>query len=144
MKTSGYSALLYGLFTLLASAQLSAEQMKQLGNWDVHYMALPATFLTPEVAVEYGIQRSKFNGVINISVLDSKTQQAQQVAISGIAKDLFGRQRELEFNQVTEGDAVYYLATVPYQNEQLYNFTINIGQGEQQQQLTFSHTFFVD
>jgi hypothetical protein len=144
MKTSVYSALLLGLLSLLTSAQLSAEQMKQLGNWDVHYMALPATFLTPEVAVEYGIQRSKFNGVINISVLDTKTQQAQQVAISGIAKDLFGRQRQLEFNQVTEDDAVYYLATVPYQSEQLYNFTINVGQGDQQQQLTFSHTFFVD
>ncbi|MBV2128815.1 DUF4426 domain-containing protein [Arsukibacterium indicum] len=148
MKTSGFSAFRYsvllGLFIMLASAKLSAEQMKQLGNWDVHYMALPATFLTPEVAVEYGIQRSKFNGVINISVLDSKTQQAQQVAISGIAKDLFGRQRQLEFNQVMEGDAVYYLTTVPYQNEQQYNFTITISQGDQQQQLMFSHTFFVD
>lgn len=144
MKTSGYSALLFSVTMLLASFQLCAEQMKKLGNWDVHYIAFPATFLTPEIAVENGIQRSKFNGVINISVLDSVSQQAQQVAISGIAKDLFGRQRQLEFNQVVEGDAVYYLATVPYQNEQLYNFTINIGQGNQQQQLTFSHTFFVD
>ena len=144
MKISVFSALFFSFCTLLASSQLSAEQMKQLGSWDVHYIALPAPFLTPEIAVEYDIQRSKFNGVINISVLDSKSQQAQQVAINGIAKDLFGRQRKLEFNQVVEGDAVYYLATVPYQNEQLYNFSINIGQGEQQQQLTFSHTFFVD
>ncbi|SNY46337.1 protein of unknown function [Arsukibacterium tuosuense] len=144
MKNSGYLALFFGVLMLLVSTQADAEQMKKLGNWDVHYIAFPATFLTPEIAVENEIQRSKFNGVINISILDSASQQAQQVAISGIAKDLFGRQRELEFNQVVEGDAVYYLATVPYQNEQLYNFTINIGQGNQQQQLTFSHTFFVD
>ncbi|MDX1676260.1 DUF4426 domain-containing protein [Arsukibacterium sp.] len=144
MKTSAYSARLLGLIAMLCSVQLSAEQMKQLGNWDVHYMALPATFLTPEVAVQYDIQRSKFNGVINISVLETSTQQPQQVAIKGVAKDLFGRQRQLDFKQVTEGDAVYYLATVPYQNEQLYNFTIDVGQGDQQQQLTFSHTFYVD
>lgn len=144
MKNSGYLALFFGMLMLLVTTQADAEQMKKLGKWDVHYIAFPATFLTPEIAVENEIQRSKFNGVINISVLDSASQQAQQVAINGIAKDLFGRQRQLEFNQVVEGDAVYYLATVPYQNEQLYNFTIDIGQGNQQQQLTFSHTFFVD
>ena len=144
MKISGYLALFFGVLMLVVSPQTNAEQKKKLGSWDVHYIALPATFLTPEIAVEYGIQRSKFNGVINISVLDNTTQQAQQVAISGIAKDLFGRQRKLEFTQVVEGDAVYYLATIPYQNEQLYNFTIDIGQGNQQQQLMFSHTFFVD
>lgn len=144
MQAIRYFALFFSLSALLFSAKPEAEQMKKLGNWDVHYIAFPATFLTPEVAVEYGIQRSKFNGVINISVLDSSSQQAQQVAMSGIAKDLFGRQRKLEFNQVVEGDAVYYLTTVPYQNEQLYNFTIDIAQGNQQHQLKFSHTFFVD
>lgn len=144
MKKLSFFVFIFSVSTLLFSSLLPAEQMKKLGSWDVHYIALPATFLTPEIAKEYDIQRSKFNGVINISVLDSGNQQAQQVTISGIAKDLFGRQRKLEFSQVTEGNAVYYLTTVPYQNEQLYHFTIDIGQGNQQQQLTFSHTFFVD
>lgn len=144
MKTSSLFAVFFNVTFLLCSPQLLAEQKKQLGNWDVHYIAFPATFLTPEIAVKNDIQRSKFSGVINISVLDSTSQQAQQVTISGIAKDLFGRQRKLEFNQVIEGEAVYYLTTVPYQNEQLYNFAIDISQGSQQQQLSFSHTFFVD
>ncbi|KKO45602.1 hypothetical protein WG68_09460 [Arsukibacterium ikkense] len=144
MKASGYFALTISLFAMLCSWQISAEQMKKLGSWDVHYIAFPATFLTPEVALKNGIQRSKFNGVVNISVLDTTSQQAQQVALSGVAKDLVGRQRKLDFKQVTEGDAVYYLVTIPYQNEQLYNFTIDIRHGNQQQKLKFSHTFFVD
>ncbi len=144
MRVSGYLILALGLLAGLCSWQLNAEQMKKLGSWDVHYIAFPATFLTPEVALKNSIQRSKFNGVINISVLDSASQQAQQVAINGVAKDLFGRQRKLDFQQVIEGDAVYYLVTIPYQNEQLYNFTIDIRHGNQQQQLKFSHTFFVD
>ncbi|WP_019675411.1 DUF4426 domain-containing protein [Arsukibacterium perlucidum] len=144
MKYSGFLASVFAILMVLVSMGLKAEQKKKLGDWDVHYIAFPATFLTPEIAVENDIQRSKFNGVINISVLDSTSQQAQQVTIRGTAKDLVGRQRKLEFNQVVEGDAVYYLATVPYQNEQLYNFIIDISQGNQQQQLTFSHTFYVD
>lgn len=144
MKALRFFALCCSLGALGFSSQPDAEQMKALGNWDVHYIAFPATFLTPEVALKNGIQRSKFNGVINISVLDSASQQAQQVALNGVAKDLVGRQRKLDFQQVIEGDAVYYLVTIPYQNEQLYNFTIDIRHGDQQQQLKFSHTFFVD
>ena len=125
MKYSGFLASVFAIVMMLVSMGLNAEQMKKLGDWDVHYIAFPATFLTPEIAVENDIQRSKFNGVINISVLDSASQQAQQVTIRGTAKDLVGRQRKLEFNQVVEGDAVYYLATIPYQNEQLYNFYNN-------------------
>ena len=123
---------------------VSAEQKKQLGNWDVHYIAFPAPLLTPEIATQYKLQRSKYNAVINISVLDKNTQQAQKVAISGIAKDLQGRQQALQFNEVTEGNAVYYLAQLPFRHEQRFSFTISIVSGNQTEQLTFDQTFYVD
>ena len=123
---------------------VSAEQKKQLGNWDVHYIAFPAPVLTPEIAQQYKIQRSKYNAVINISVLNSADQKAQQVSITGIAKDLQGRQTELEFSEVTEGDAVYYLAQLSFRNEQRFSFSINISQGNDTQNLRFEQTFYVD
>ena len=134
-------ALLLGL---AVSFSATAEQKKQLGNWDVHYIAFPAPLLTPEIALQYKLQRSKYNAVVNISVLDSSTQQAQKVAISGIAKDLQGRQRTLEFSEVIEGDAVYYLAQLPFRHEQRFSFTISIVSGNQTEQLTFDQTFYVD
>ena len=123
---------------------VSAEQKKQLGNWDVHYIAFPAPVLTPEIAQQYKIQRSKYNAVINISVLNSADQKAQQVSISGIAKDLQGRQTELEFSEVIEGDAVYYLAQLSFRNEQRFSFNINIAQGNSTQNLRFDQIFYVD
>ena len=132
------------LLCLGFSANVSAEQKKQLGQWDVHYIAFPAPLLTPEVAQQYKLQRSKYNGIINISVLNSADQQAQKVNINGIAKDLQGRQSKLEFTEVTEGAAVYYLAQVPFRNEQRFSFTINISSGNQSQQLKFDQTFYVD
>jgi len=122
----------------------SAEQKKQLGNWDVHYIAFPAPLLTPEIAQQYKIQRSKYNAVINISVLNSADQKAQQVSITGIAKDLQGRQTELAFSEVTEGDAVYYLAQLSFRNEQRFSFSISISQGNNTQNLRFEQTFYVD
>ena len=56
----GLVALLAGILSAL-SASAFAEQKQTLGEWDVHYMVVSTPFLTPEVAANYGIVRSKFN-----------------------------------------------------------------------------------
>ncbi|MGL4715766.1 MAG: DUF4426 domain-containing protein, partial [Aeromonas sp.] len=63
---------------------------------------------------------------------------------SGEAKNLTGTLRTLSFQEVKEGDAIYYLATLPYRNEDTYQFTLKIMSGGQQQTLTFQQTFYVD
>lgn len=139
MKTAWISCLLALLMTL----QLKAEQMKELGPWQVHYSAFNSSFLTPEVAKTYGLERSRYNGIINISVLD-KQGKAQAVGITGEAKNLTGTIRTLSFQEVKEGNAIYYLATLPYRNEDTYQFTLKIMGAGQQQTLSFQQTFYVD
>lgn len=131
------------LLTLIPGSAM-AEQKKQLGTWDVHYIAMPSTLVEPAIAKSYNIERSKFNGLVNISVLNSKDQKAQQVTISGNAKNLLGQQKSLTFQQVVEGEAVYYLAQLPYRNEERFTLSIDISQGNQSQQLKFEHTFYVE
>lgn len=137
------SALTAGLL-LLCSFSSSAEQMKKLGDWDVHYIALGTTFLTPEVARAYGIQRSRYNGLLNISVLDSNSKTAQSVAMTGTAKNLLGVVKKLSFKEVKEGDAIYSLAVLPFRNEEQYQINIDIRHGNQQQKLSFKHKFYVE
>ena len=139
MKTAWMSCLLALLMTL----PLRAEQMKELGPWQVHYNAFTSSFLTPEVAKTYGLERSRYNGIINIAVQD-KQGKAQAVSVTGEAKNLTGTIRNLSFQEVKEGDAIYYLATLPYRNEDTYQFTLKIMGGGQQQILTFQQTFYVD
>ncbi|MGL6336680.1 DUF4426 domain-containing protein [Aeromonas jandaei] len=139
MKTAWMSCLLALLMTL----PLRAEQMKELGPWQVHYNAFNSSFLTPEVAKTYGLERSRYNGIINIAVQD-KQGKAQAVSVTGEAKNLTGTIRDLSFQEVKEGDAIYYLATLPYRNEDTYQFTLKIMGGGQQQILTFQQTFYVD
>ena len=129
---------------LLMSSLVSAEQKKQLGPWDVHYIAMPSTMIDPAIAKEYQLERSKFQGLLNISVLKTTDQSAQQVSIEGVAKNLLGQQKELVFREVIEGKAVYYLAQLPYRNEERFSFTLQIKQGDVSQQLEFTHTFYVD
>ena len=99
-------------FSFASSA--SAENMAKLGSMNVHYMAIGSTFFTPEIAKVYGITRSRYNGLVNISVLDNTKQgtPAKTVSISGQAKNNLGQFKSLEFKEVKEGEAIYYLAQI--------------------------------
>ncbi|MDP4534621.1 DUF4426 domain-containing protein [Alkalimonas collagenimarina] len=129
---------------MLLSMPLHAEQKQTLGPWDVHYLAFNATFLTPEIARSYGIERSRFTAIINVSVLDKQDQAAQQVTVEGNARNLLGQNRPLSFKRVQDGDAIYYFAPLTIRNEDLWRFQITIRQGNEQQQLRFEQTFYVD
>jgi hypothetical protein len=130
--------------TLFCSASASAEQMKTLGDWDVHYIAFPSTFLTPEVASAYDLQRSKYLGLLNISVLDNISQQAQRVTVTATARNLLGNIRELTVREIREENAIYYIAEVPHRNEETYRFSVIVQSGNNSQELKFQHTFYVD
>lgn len=132
------------LSALLMSQTAVAEQKQTLGQWDVHYMVVSTTFLTPEVAKANNIVRSRYNALVNISVLDKDTQKAQMPSVTGIAKNLIGTSKPLSFRRVNEGDAIYYLAVLSYRNMETYRFNIDIQQGEETQTLSFTQKLYVD
>ncbi len=122
----------------------NAEQKKTLGDWDVHYMVLNTTFLQPEIARINEIERSGKNALVNISVLKKQGKEAQEVEMSGTARNLLGNTRTLNFKQVKEGKAIYYLATVPFSNKEVLRFDIDINQGRSSQNLKFQQTMYTD
>lgn len=129
---------------LMLSAPVHAEQKQTLGQWDVHYIAFPTTFLTPEIAKANGFIRSKYNAIINISVLDKDTQKAQRIDIRGTARNLIGTTKELKFKRVIDGEAIYYLAPLSFRHKENYTFDIVINQRGESQILTFKQEMFVD
>ncbi|REL32187.1 DUF4426 domain-containing protein [Thalassotalea euphylliae] len=130
----------------LTSTIVSAENMKTLGAMDVHYMAIGATFLTPQVAKAYGIERSKYNALINISVMDNTkaNKPAKAVAISGTAQNLTGQYKRLDFEEVREGQAIYYLAQLNFRDKEKVKFELTITDGSETHELMFNQTFYVD
>ncbi len=146
MKTSIIKLLIAFSLSLFLMSNVSAENMKKLGTMNVHYMAIGSTFFTPEIAKVYGITRSRYNGLVNISVLDNtqKNTPSKTVSITGKAKNNLGQFKDLAFKEVKEGGAIYYLAQVNYSNEETIHFDIMINDGKEKQQLKFSQTFYVD
>ncbi|GFD67046.1 hypothetical protein KUL106_03090 [Alteromonas sp. KUL106] len=139
----GYIAL-FAMAMSCLSLSAFAEQKETLGEWDVHYMVVSTPFLTPEVAANYGIVRSKFNALVNISVLDKASGEAQRVDMTGTAKNLLGNTRKLTFKKVEEGDAIYYLAVLPFRDQETFRFEIDVQKGPRKQTLKFQQKMYVD
>lgn len=127
------------------SEDVSGGQYKELGPWQVHYIAFPSTFIQPKIAKAYDLERSNYKGIVNISILKNNVDKtAQSAVLSGTAKNLLGNAQQLTFKEVTEGDSIYYLAQVKFNNEEIYRFDINIQQGNTVQKLQFQQKFYVD
>ncbi|MBB1439457.1 DUF4426 domain-containing protein [Shewanella sp. SG41-4] len=139
--------LLLSLITITSIGYAHAEQKLQVGHFDIHYMALSSTFITPQIAKTYGIERSGYNGLVNITVLNTNLEgnPAIPVEISGIANNLIDARITLDFKEIREGNSIYYIAEVPYRDDQEVNFTIAIKHGNQlNTSLNFKQKFYVD
>ncbi|QTH72438.1 DUF4426 domain-containing protein [Pseudoalteromonas xiamenensis] len=144
-----FRTLVLGLMVAIAPTVMAADgdakggQYKLLGDWQVHYIAFPSTFIQPAIAKAYGLTRDEKKAIINISVLKNREgTPAQHVQISGTAKNLIGNGPTLEFKEVVEGDAIYYLAQMDFYNEEIYRFDITIRQDNQEQTLKFQQKFY--
>ena len=131
---------------LLTALPVHAEQLENIGNLEVHYSSVPSTFLTPEIASSYRIQRSRYSAIVNIAVLDKSQpgKPAITAVVSGQAKNLLGTVKNLSFREIREGSAIYYIAELKHANEENFSFTIDISSNGTSGQLTFQQTFYVD
>lgn len=135
------------IFAILVSGLTQAGQFKTIKDAEVHYVVFNSTFMTPQIARSYGLKRNEFTATVNVSVLDraSAGKPAMAVRIEGSAKNLIGQTRTLEFKEIKEGDAIYYLAQFPIVNEDTYKFTIDIDAGNKGRgPISFSQKLYVE
>ncbi len=118
-------AVLLCLAMLLSGATARAEQLQRLGDWDVHYVVIRTSFLKPEIAARHGIVRGPDRALLNISVIgtDGKPVAA---TVSGRMRNLLEQDSPLDFQEVREGEAVYYLAPVKHTDREILRFYVDI------------------
>ena len=123
-----YMHLLLGIVLtlgLLGGSTGYAEQKVTLGPYDVHYVLVPSTFFSEQIAERYEIVRGRDRAVMNISVLND-AGAAVPVVITGSMINLLSQQFPLEFAPIEEGDAIYYLAPVRHTDRETLRFQLSI------------------
>ncbi|HAI96638.1 MAG: hypothetical protein CL866_03080 [Cycloclasticus sp.] len=138
------------LFLFLMPAIGEADNAYDFGDYIVYYNAFTANTLPPTMATAYGILRSKYKGVLNLSVQKKQNPgqlpQPVNASVSINAKNLAGQLKTLEPRRVTEGKAIYYLSEFALSNKEMVTFNISIKPDGVVKPFTFSfkRQFYID
>ncbi|MFT5425172.1 MAG: hypothetical protein ACI9ZT_000093 [Gammaproteobacteria bacterium] len=127
--TKSTSLLLTALLSLAIPLTALAEQSKDFGNYTVHYSAFTSDNLTPSVAKEYNIPRSKKRALLNISVLKKMADGSSKptsAIIKGTATNLSQQLRELNPREISEKGAIYYIAETPVANAEVLKYNLEV------------------
>ena len=140
----GRLALLLLTACLSASAMaadvIKGERKETFGDVTVHYNTFNSTFLTPDIAKAAELMRSKNQGVINVSVIkDGKPLVAN---VTGTVKDLTSQSVPLNFRQITEQGAIYYIAQYPVEQQETRTFEIKVQNGDKINTINFNQELF--
>lgn len=140
------SASLFSLCCVFSPLLLAAdrgEQKQIFGDYEVHYIGLNSSFLPEEAAEAYGITRSRALGYISVSILHNEEGRQMPVAVSGnvtgTIRNLLGQSRTLEFQEIKETNAVYYITTFRFDDKDMYN--VNLKATPEGQSRTFDVKF---
>ncbi len=135
------------LFTLAAALLLSlsvaAEQKITSGALDIHYIVFNSSFLQPDIAKASGLERGKNIAVLNVSPL--RDGKGERSTVTGTLTNLLGQTKNLEFREIDEGEAVYYIAQFAIDSRELLKFDITLVDTENMSHsLKFNQEVFPD
>ena len=132
------------VLALLVPGALHAEQKQMLGPYEAHYVVVQSTFLQEDVAAKYGIVRGQGRALMNLSFLDESLRPVA-VSLSGVSRNLLGQEVPLEFREVREGPAIYYLAEVRHTDRETLRFRVQVTTPDgQARELAFQQQMFWD
>ncbi|MGV3590848.1 MAG: DUF4426 domain-containing protein [Gammaproteobacteria bacterium] len=114
-------------FALGGTAALAEEET--FGQYTVHYQAVNSTFLTPEIAEQYDIVRSESRAFLNVAVLRNETDGSTTpvtATLEGVKHNLLQQSEAIDFAQVREGEAIYYIGQFDFSDREVLRFTLMV------------------
>jgi hypothetical protein len=92
----------------------NAQQSERFDEFELHYSIVYTTFLSPEVAGEYGIARGRDKALLTLSVRDADAGDTagRPMTLTGRSWDLITG-GDLNATEIREGRATYYI--VPFE-----------------------------
>ncbi|MEW8028982.1 MAG: DUF4426 domain-containing protein [Candidatus Thiodiazotropha sp.] len=115
-------------FFLLANTSW-AENSTAIPGFTIHHNAIPSASLEPSIARQYGIQRSKYRGMLNVSVIKSvegTTGESSEAVVLAKANNIRGQLISIPMRKIIEDDAIYYIGEFRIADQEKLNFEIQV------------------
>ena len=123
---------------------LSTETV--IDGYVVRHVIFNSTFLQPDAAKAYGLKRSGYESLLNISVNKVGEYNGEPVQLEGTVTNLMQQQKTLDFKEIKEKDAVYYLSPIRVNGEETIHIALSVKVAGREEPLTleFSHKVYSD
>lgn len=127
----------------------ATENFRDFGQYIVYFNALPTEQLTPDIARQYEIVRSKSRALLNVSIRkkepDGSTTSVTG-AVSASAINLNGQLKPMTLREIREENAIYYIGELPITDAEVLIYTIDVMPINEPSRFTirFKKQFFVD
>ena len=146
MTTVRHLSLICGLLFASLTLPIYAEQAIQSQNYAIHYNAFNTMIVSPEVAQTYGFTRARNRALLNISIIDNTTKEPLPAMVTGTRTNIVGQLIKLEFIQVKEKNAIYYIAPLRFTEGEMWRFDLQIQPDLKSDAipLKFSQSFYLE
>jgi hypothetical protein len=137
------------LLFCLASLSAWAENSTSIPGHTIHHNAIPSASLDPAIAKQYGIQRSKYRGMLNVSIIKTQpgtTGKSVSAVVMAKATNMMGQLISIPMRQIEEGDAIYYIGEFRIADQETLNFELQVKPWGESRFHTakLSQQFFID
>ena len=130
-----------------SAAQADEKTFTTFGDYQVLHTVFNSTFIKPDIASAYNLTRGKDHALINIALIKSSDEGQSYglpAKVTGTVANLMQQQKVLEFIEIKEQNAVYYLADLRFHNEEVLHFTINVNANGRDHEVTFTKKLYVE
>jgi hypothetical protein len=127
----------------------ATEGSKDFGEYVVYFNALNTDQLTPEIAREYEIVRSKSRAMLSVSI-HRKGENGQTTAVTGAVAasgvNLTGQLKTMTLREIREAEAIYYIGELAITDGEVLIYTIDVTPSNDPSRFTvrFKKQFFVE
>lgn len=127
----------------------ATESSRDFGDYVVYFNALLTEQLTPDIARQYEIVRSKSRALLNVSIRRKEadgTTTSVTGAVTASAINLNGQLKPMTLREIREEQAIYYIGELAITDAEILIYTIDVTPSNEPSRFTvrFKKQFFVD
>ena len=146
-----WSLVVAGLLLSFGGSGAHASRFEVVGDYVIHYNALNTTILSPKMAQNYNITRSKNRALLTIAVRKKAAEgemldQAVSATVKAGVVNLSEQYSAVEMREIREPAAIYYIGVFTINNAETLDLTLEVtpeGEGEPHI-FKFRQEFFTD
>jgi len=115
------------IFMLPINSRAQENTSFELDNHIVYYNVFSSTMIPPDIAEIYNLVRAKDQVYVNVALVKKTGGNGIPAILSGYHRNLMQQKFELEFIEIKESTATYYLAPIRFFNEEILHIDLTVG-----------------